>query len=141
MNLRLRRTIPAPPADVWFALTDSETVATWAGVRPARLRADYPAAGERALWRDGTTVLHDDILAVEPERLLRSRLRRGPFLVLEEYRLTSRGMHATELLAEWRGHPALVLGNDAAVARMVRVIAARVRHRYGTQSGRSRSHR
>jgi uncharacterized protein YndB with AHSA1/START domain len=116
----MRLTIPVAPTLAWHALTDPCEVATWSGLRPIRLEPDYPVAGEHALWRehDGV-VLHDEILAVDPERRLYSRLRRGPWLAVETYLLAPAGTHATTLRAEWRGHPALVLGNDAAMRRLV----------------------
>lgn len=97
-------------------LTDPAEVTAWAGVRPARLSADYPTVGEHALWWDGSVLLHDEILDVQPERRLYSRLRRGSLLVIEDYRLRPLGHRGTELLAEWRGHPALVVPSAASFA-------------------------
>ena len=135
MNLRLRRTIAAPTSDVWRALTDPGLVTTWAGVTAARLSAHYPTAGDHALWWDNGTLLHDKILAVEPERLLTSRLQRGPHLVLEEYRLRPLGPRTTLLHADWRGHAALVAGSAHALDGMVRVLRTGVRRRRGTNGG------
>jgi hypothetical protein len=129
VRLALRLAIAAPVDKVWRALTDPDQVTAWAGVQPVRLQPDYPVAGEHALWREADgTLLHDEILIVVPERRLQSRLRRGPALVLEDYVLCPAGRAGTTLRAEWRGHPALVTGNDAAMARMIRALGVGVRH-------------
>lgn len=142
MNLRVRRMIPAPIDVVWRALTDPEEVSAWAEVVPVRLRRDYPAAGEHALWRVRNGVLlHDEILNVVDRRELVSRLRTGPWLAIETYRIAPAGPGATTLLADWRGNPALVAGNDELMHRMIRAAGARVRSAHGTQSGDSRGRR
>ena len=117
MIARVDMVIRAPVAVVWRALTEPALVVGWAGVRPARLRPDYPSPGEHALWWDRGTLLHDVIVRVEPERRLTSRLSLGPWTVVEEYELRPAGASATRLLATWRGHPRLALGNDELMRR------------------------
>lgn len=116
MRRLLRRTIAAPVEEVWRTLTDHVAVTAWAGVTPARLSPGYPVVGEHALWWDHGVLLHDEILDVQPERRLHSRLRRGSLLVLEDYRLHPLGPRTTRLLTEWRGHPGLVIPSATAAA-------------------------
>jgi hypothetical protein len=119
MNVRITVAVAAPVATVWRALTDPAIVTMWAGVTPVRLAAGYPQPGEHALWRESNGgLLHDLILNVEPERRLTSRLTRGSCWVMEDYLLDARGARATRLRAEWRGHAALALGNDASLRRL-----------------------
>ncbi len=119
MIVRLALTISAPVDRLWRALTVPSEVARWAVVEPIDVPAGYPAPGQHATWRDGDRVLHDVIVRVDPLRRLSSRLWRGPWLVLEDYLLHPRG-RSTRLRAEWRGHPALAAGNDAAMRRLKR---------------------
>jgi hypothetical protein len=141
--LRLRLTIPVPTTAVWRALTDVAEVSEWTGLEAVTTGIDYPIAGEWAIWRDPSSgvLLHDEILTVDPGRRLRSRLRRGPWLAIEDYVVEAAGPRSTTLRAEWRGHPILVVGNDRAMHAMVRAARARVRQGHGTQSGRTRSDR
>ena len=117
MRTRITLTIAAPIGRVWRALTDPEVVTGWAAVEPVVLPAGYPTAGQRAIWRDRSVLLIDDIVAVEPERLMVSRLAMGPWRVNETYALQPRGARSTILSAAWRGHPALAI-NDVAMRRL-----------------------
>ncbi len=110
-------TIAAPVEQVWQALTDPAEVIRWAAVDPVMLPEGYPTAGQHAIWRDGRTLLHDYIVAVEPNRRLTSRLTLGPWQVNEEYALQPRGSQTTRLRATWSGHPTLAV-NDAAMRRL-----------------------
>ena len=107
MITRVTVNIAAPVERVWFALTEVDAVAAWAGITPIAIPAGYPAAGQTATWWDRGVILRDDILAAVPNRQLLSRLRRGPAIVVEDYQLRARGPRTTELAATWRGHPAL----------------------------------
>lgn len=110
MHTSVTLDIAAAVSRVWRALTTPDEVETWAGVTAVSLPPTYPAAGDYARWWDRGVLLHDYIVAVEPERTLESRLERGSDLVIERYALRAGG-GATRLRATWRGHPRLA-GNE-----------------------------
>jgi hypothetical protein len=98
----------ATPVDrVWRALTVPAEVERWAGVTAIDVPDAYPASGDYARWWDRGALLHDYIVDSVTERVLVSRLLRGPHLVVERYDLHPAGRAATRFQASWHGHPAL----------------------------------
>ncbi len=107
MRTTINLDVNAPVDRLWFALTDPCAVVAWAGVTPADVPHDYPRPRQHATWWDGAVLLHDEIVAVDPQRRLASRLRRGSHHAVEDYRLTRTGRATSRLLATWRGSPRL----------------------------------
>ena len=98
--------IAADPKRVWRALSIPAEVVCWdtGVVMPLDAPPDYPRAGQHVRWRYWLgplpLILHDRPTRVEPDSLLRSSIRLGPFDFDETYALRNKGSSATQLTAK-----------------------------------------
>jgi uncharacterized protein YndB with AHSA1/START domain len=103
-TVRVDEFLPHKPARVWKALTDPDLLAKW--LMPNDFR---PLVGHRFTFRtdprpnvgfDG--VIHCEVLAAEPERLLRFTWRGGPLDTMVTWTLVPEG-RGTRLFLEHDG--------------------------------------
>jgi uncharacterized protein YndB with AHSA1/START domain len=69
VSVRLTRRYDAPPAEVWAALTEPESIGRWLA-RPRRVELAAGGAFELQFTDDEATRLDARVTALEPERLL-----------------------------------------------------------------------
>jgi len=97
--------IGADPQRVWRALTLPAEVVCWdtGVVAPLDAPADYPRVGQHVRWRYRfgplRLTLHDRPSEVEPDSVLRSLIRLGPFDFDETYTLRGSATSTTQLTA------------------------------------------